>query len=219
MELTYFGHSCFSLKSRNATLITDPFSSEIGWSLPKLTADIVTISHDHYDHSASDQIKGTSRRETPMVIKHPGEYEVQGISVFGYRTFHDAIKGEERGTNTVYLIVFDQLRICHLGDLGHQLSDDLIEQLGHIDVLLVPVGGKYTIDAADAVKVITSLEPGIVVPMHYRLPQHEEKLQELAPLETFQAAYGAPKATEAKLSLDQPIEEETSFIVLEPQVK
>jgi L-ascorbate metabolism protein UlaG (beta-lactamase superfamily) len=219
MELTYFGHSCFSLKSRSATVVTDPFSSEVGWSLPKLTADIVTVSHDHYDHAATEQIKGTTRRDAPMVIKHPGEYEVQGVSVFGYRTFHDDKSGEERGANTIYLIVFDQLRICHLGDLGHQLSDDLIEQLGHIDILLLPVGGTYTIDAAGAAKVVTSLEPGIVVPMHYRLPQHAANLQELAPLEAFQAAYGAPKATEAKLSLDQPIEEETSFIVLEPQVK
>lgn len=219
MDVTYYGHSCFGLRSRGASLVMDPYTAEVGWTMPKLTADIVTISHDHFDHNAADQVKGTPRRDQPMVINQPGEYEVQGISVFGFPTFHDKEQGGQRGKNTVYLIIFDGIRVCHLGDLGHLLTDELIEQLGQVDVLMVPVGGTFTLSASEAGQVISALEPGVVLPMHYHLPEHAPSFAELEPVEKFTSVYGAPRSVEQKLTIDHPVEEETYSVVLVPQLK
>lgn len=166
MEIIWLGQSCFKIKGENLTLVTDPFDPSIGLKLPKkLEADIVTISHDHFDHNNIKAIAGN-----PFVVDGPGEYEVSGVNIRGFPTFHDSAEGKERGRNTVYLIELDGLRLCHLGDLGHILSNELIEQLDGIDILMIPCGGHYTIGAEEAQEVISQTSPKIIIPMHYKIP-------------------------------------------------
>ena len=145
MIITYHGHSCFKLKGKRGTVVTDPYDDAVGFSMPRLSADIVTVSHDHFDHNAAGKISGTARRDNPFVIAEPGEYEVGRISVFGTKTYHDSSKGAERGLNTVYTVLIDGMKICHLGDLGHELTADQLDAIGSIDILLCPVGGSFTI--------------------------------------------------------------------------
>ncbi len=136
MEITWYGHSCFRLRTRQATVVTDPYQKGTGYNLPRLRADIVTISHDHPQHCNVQAVKGD-----PKVISGPGEYEVKGLFVIGIPTFHDGRQGKLRGPNTVYLFALEDLTICHLGDLGHVPTQSQIEDLGDPDVLLIPVGG------------------------------------------------------------------------------
>lgn len=204
MDITYLGHSAFKLRGKIATVVTDPYSSTVGFDLPKVSADIVTISHQHDDHNAFEKISGTSRRPEPYVIQAPGEYEVSGVGVFGWQTYHDDKEGKERGKNTIYIIHLDGLRICHLGDLGHVLSESQIHQIGEIDVLLIPVGGFYTINAKQAVEVVKSLQPSIVVPMHFQTPKHNsDRFAQVAPVTQFLTEMGIeePLETQEKLVL------------------
>ncbi len=217
MILTYHGHSTFRIKGKKGTVITDPYEDYIGMPLPRLSGDIVTVSHDHKDHNAFKKISGTTRRDNPFIINKSGEYEVGGISIFGVRTFHDANGGVERGENIVYTALVDGLRICHLGDLGHELSPEQIEDIGSVDVLLCPVGGVYTIDPELAVKTIRSIEPGIVIPMHYKTAQHNaDVFGDMKSLEDFLKVYGLSPEPVPKLEIDSTlsIPEETELIVL-----
>ena len=129
MEITWYGHSCFRLRAKECTLITDPFNKSIGYSLPRTTADIITISHDHPGHNNAEAIK-----HDPYVVNRPGEYEVKGIFIFGIPTYHDKRKGRDRGRNTAYLIEVENLSICHLGDLGHVPNQSQVEELSQVDV-------------------------------------------------------------------------------------
>jgi len=175
MDITYLGHSAFKLRGRQASVVTDPYESAVGFSMPRVAADIVTVSHAHGDHNNVAAVAGTARRQQPFLIQAPGEYEVSGISVFGIRTFHDNTQGSERGNNTVYLIHIDELFVAHVGDLGHILSDKQVEEVGEVDVLLVPVGGYYTLDPKQAIEVVHQLQPSIVIPMHYNTGKHQQK--------------------------------------------
>jgi L-ascorbate metabolism protein UlaG (beta-lactamase superfamily) len=173
VQITWHGHSCFRLRGSKGTVVTDPYGKGIGYNLPRLRGDIVTISHDHPDHDNADLVKGN-----PKVINGPGEYEIKGIFVIGIPTFHDSRRGTLRGRNTVYLFDFEELTVCHLGDLGHVPTQAQVEDLGDVDVLLVPVGGVTTIGPAEASEVISLLEPKIVIPMHYKTDAAQEiKLQ------------------------------------------
>ncbi len=166
MTLTWLGHSCFKIQDKEATIVTDPFNASIGLKVPRIEADLVTISHDHSDHNNFEAIKGN-----PFVIKGPGEYEVKNILVYGLSSFHDKVSGQERGTNTIYLIKVDDLNIAHLGDFGQtSLSDEQMEKLEGVDILLIPVGGTYTVNSKEAVEIINQIEPRIVIPMHYKVP-------------------------------------------------
>ncbi len=171
------GHSCFRIKGSQAVVITDPFPPDLGYSLGKPTASIVTVSHQHPSHSYVQGIGGE-----PRIIHGPGEYEISGVLIIGVATFHDADGGSQRGKNTVYLMEVDGVSICHLGDLGHVLTSEQVEEIGNVDVLLLPVGGTSTIDAAVAAEVIRQLEPKAVVPMHYKTPLIS---RELDPVEKF----------------------------------
>ena len=218
MEITYLGHSCFKLKGKNGVVVTDPYDSSIGLVLPTTSADIVTVSHQHKDHNAVQKINGTARRQKPFIVNDPGEYEIGGISVFGMSTFHDDSNGSERGNNTVYSILIDDLIICHLGDLGHQLTANQLEELGTVDVLLCPVGGHYTIDAKAAVKVIQQIEPSYIIPMHYKGPQHGKMFDEVGTLEMFLKEYGSSPAPQPKLLVEKTkLPEETEIVVLQSQ--
>ena len=175
MEITWYGQSCFRLRDRLATVITDPYDKGIGYTLPRVRADIVTVSHDHPDHNC---VKGTKGQ--PKIIVGPGEYEVGGVFITGIPTFHDRKKGASRGRNTVFLFDFEGLTVCHLGDLGHVPTQSQVEALSDIDVLLIPVGAVSTINAAQAAEVISLLEPRLVIPMHYKTKALEVKLDSVS---------------------------------------
>jgi len=177
MDISWLGHSCFKIKGSHATVITDPYSPSLGYSLGKPTARIVTVSHQHPGHSYVQGIGGE-----PRVITGPGEYEISGILIIGIATFHDAERGGKRGRNTIYLMEVDEVSVCHLGDLGHVLTAEQAEELGNVDILLLPVGGVSTINAPAAAEVVRRLEPKVVIPMHYKT---EALSRELEPVGRF----------------------------------
>lgn len=176
MEIRFLGHSCFQIKGQKAIVVTDPYDSSCGLKLPKVSADIVTISHDHADHNNVAAVNGTTRRKEPLVVAGPGEYEISGVSIFGLPSFHDDTKGKKRGKNTIYILEMDNLRLGHLGDLGELLNDEQIEAMNGLDLLFIPIGGVYTLNVHQAVEVITKIQSKIVVPMHYQLPKLNFKL-------------------------------------------
>lgn len=161
-EIIWLGHAAFRLKSKDATIITDPFDKSLGLGNPGQRADIVTISHDHPHHNAVATVKGD-----PAVINGPGEYEIRGVFITGVWTYADDQGGKERGRNNVFLFHLDDLFVCHLGSLGHTLNSQQLDALGDVDVLLVPIGGAASLTSSKASEVISQIEPKIVVPMHY----------------------------------------------------
>ena len=193
MDITWLGHSCFRIKGRQATVITDPYSPDFGYSLGKPTAGIVTVSHQHPGHSFVEGIGGE-----PRPVTGPGEYEISGVLIIGIATFHDAERGNKNGRNTVYLMEVDEVAVCHLGDLGHVLTSEQAELIDNVDVLLLPVGGVSTIDAPMAAEIVRQLEPKAVVPMHYKT---EALSRELAPVDRFLKEMGLKEVTsQPKLS-------------------
>ena len=196
MEITWLGHSCFRIRGKQATIITDPFSPGMGYSLGKASANIVTVSHQHPDHNYSAGIVGN-----PHVINRPGEYEIAGVLIIGLATFHDASKGADRGKNTVFVMETEEMSICHLGDLGQPLTDGQIEEIGKVDVLMVPVGGIVTINATTAAAMVRQMEPKIVLPMHYKTPVFAGELE---PVENFLREFGTLQAApQAKLNVNK----------------
>jgi L-ascorbate metabolism protein UlaG (beta-lactamase superfamily) len=164
MKITWLGHASFLVESGGEKLVTDPYD-KIGLEFPSVTADVVTTSHDHFDHSATGLVGGS-----PKVLSETGEHAEGVFRVEGYPTYHDESQGSQRGGNTVYIIEAEGVRVCHLGDLGHRLSPEDVASFGRVDVLMVPVGGVYTVDAAGAESVSASVGPKIVLPMHYKIP-------------------------------------------------
>jgi len=221
MDIQYVGHSCFRLRGKEGLVITDPFHSSVGFNMPKLSADVVTVSHDHSDHNAIEIIKATASRKRPFIVTDPGEYEVQGISVYGYPSWHDSTQGSQRGKNMMYSIFLDDVHILHLGDLGHVLDEQMINEIPDVDVLMVPVGGIFTIDPTQATEVISLLEPAYVIPMHFRTPHHDQDtFGELATVEDFIQKYGRQPKNTDKLVLSGPKsgdESESQLIILEPK--
>lgn len=215
MDITMIGHASFKLKGKQGTVVTDPFDASVGFSFPSTAADIVTVSHGHVDHNHINGITGTARREKPWIVTTAGEYEVAGISIFGYESFHDDKDGSERGKNVIYKIVLDGLNIVHLGDLGHTLSDALIEQIGNVDVLLCPVGGVFSLDPEKATEVIQDIEPSYVIPMHYKSAKHAAQFAEMKTVEEFEKEYGVSAEPVATLSVTQTgLPEQTTLVVL-----
>ncbi len=220
MHITWFGQACFkiqtTIKDQEVTIITDPYSKELGLKLPRiLSADIVTVSHQHYDHNNVDLI-GKSKQE-PFIINHVGEYEVKSVYIQGISTYHDKSKGAERGMNTVYKMYLEHnIVLAHLGDIGHVLTTEQLDELNGVHILLIPVGGVYTIDSADAQKIISEIEPKIVIPMHYDLPGLKVDLD---PVEKFLHALGIKEhepQTKLKISKKDLEKEGTQTIVLTP---
>jgi len=193
MDINWLGHSCFKIRGRQASIVTDPYPPDLGYSLGKPSADIVTISHQHTSHNYKQGVGGDYR-----LITGPGEYEIRGVLIIGIATFHDAEGGQKRGKNTIYLMDVDGVAICHLGDLGHVLTAEQVEEIDDVDVLLLPVGGVSTIDASMAAEVIRQLEPKVVVPMHYKTPVLN---RELGPVEKFLKEMGIERLdSQPKLS-------------------
>jgi L-ascorbate metabolism protein UlaG (beta-lactamase superfamily) len=213
LEIDWFGHACFRLKSREATLITDPYAKEIGLAFPRPRGDIVTVSHDHPGHSFTDGVKGD-----PKVIEGPGEYEIKNVFVTGIRTAHDKKAGKERGANTVYVVEMDGLRICHLGDLGHVPTQPQAEAIGDVDVLLVPVGGVSTITGNEAAEIVSLIEPQIVIPMHFSSDDLKFKLE--TPAKFFkEMGLKAPKPVESLKVTKDSLPSETQVVLLEAKQK
>ncbi|NQT48247.1 MAG: MBL fold metallo-hydrolase [Chloroflexi bacterium] len=163
MEITWLGHSCFRIRGRGATLVTDPYSETVGYMWPDPTADIVTISHGHDGHNDSSRINGDAK-----IVSRPGEYEIKEVLITGLPGFHDSEQGNLRGKNIMYLIEMEEVTFCHLGDLGHLPSSRQVEELSNTDVLFVPVGGISTTDARMASQIVRLLSPKVVIPMHYQ---------------------------------------------------
>ncbi|TMC56066.1 MAG: MBL fold metallo-hydrolase [Chloroflexi bacterium] len=207
MEITWLGHSCFRMRGREGIVVTDPFSKEAGYDWSRPRADIVTISHPHDNHNQPQRVAGD-----PKVISGPGEYEISNIFVTGIGSYHDNKKGSDRGANTIYLIEFEDLKVCHLGDLGHVPSEAQAEALSGLDVLLVPVGGVTTINAAQAAEVVSLLEPRIVIPMHYKTKAFAGKLEGV---EKFFKEMGLKDVEEQdSLKLNKSASEEETHVVV-----
>ena len=211
MEITWFGRSCFRLRGRGASVITDPFSPDTGYRLPRMSASLVTVSHDDEGHNYTRIV-----RDRPYIVEGPGEYEVGGIFVIGVGTYHDNKQGAEHGKNTAYLIEFEEIAICHLGDLGHLPTQEQIEELDGIDILMLPVGGRDVLTSARAAEVVSLLEPQLVIPMRYRLPDMD---REMATVTRFLSEMNA-KDVEPQESLRitaSQLPSETEVALLEPR--
>lgn len=197
MEITYLGHSCFKVKNKAGLVIyLDPFKSDmVGLPLPKDVADVVTVSHAHDDHRAVEVITGPINREKTFVIDKVGEYEIAGVQISAMSSFHDKNGGAERGKNLVISMVVDGLVVVHLGDLGAKLSESQIDKLGSVAVLMVPVGGTYTLDAGEALALTDEIQPAFVIPMHYQTK--ESKIEDLAQLDVFLEKNKYPLAGES----------------------
>lgn len=198
MEIKYINHSSFVIKTKSATVVLDPFSNSTGIKFPKTPADIVTISHSHEDHSNIGGIEGS-----PIVFDWPGEFEYQGVAIKGIATFHDAENGSKRGKNVMFRIISEKVNVLHCGDLGHDLDDKTIEEIGPVDVLCIPVGGTYTIDAQVAAHITKKIDPAIVIPMHFQNEGLDKKaFAELQPVTDFLKLMGQSGiASVPKLSL------------------
>lgn len=216
MEVSWLGHSCFLLRGKNVTLVTDPFSPQQGPSqgelprLSKINASIVTVSHNHPGHNNVTAVGGN-----PRVVRGPGEYEISDVLITGVASYHDEKRGQQYGRNTIYVIHIDELIICHLGDLGHTLQEEQLEEVADADVLLIPIGGQHTINATQAAEVISQVEPRIVIPMHYRPTTGEAS----DPLDKFCREMGIetmnkqPKLNVTRSSLPT----ETQIVLLSPR--
>lgn len=217
MQIQWLGQSCFKIQSKNSgqeiTIVTDPYDGDdIGLKPLKLQADIVTVSHGHSDHNNIDAVKGE-----PFIIKTPGEYETKGVFIYGLPAYHDNQEGKERGNIIIFKINTEDISIAHLSDLGHDLSDELLDKIGNVDILLLPVGGTYTIDAKKASEIVSAIEPRIVIPMHYQIPGLKLE-NKLGSVENFLKESGLPSETMDKLKIakkDLP-QDETKVIILNP---
>jgi L-ascorbate metabolism protein UlaG (beta-lactamase superfamily) len=209
VDIVWNGHACFRLRGRDATIVTDPYDRTTGFPPLKVTADVVTISHTHPHHASLEVVQPSGERV--RCVDGPGEYEMAGSLIEGVATYLDKQKGKERGRNTAFMIHLDDVSICHLGALAHTLSSSQIEALKDADVLLVPVGGGTTLDAAAAAEVVSQLEPRIVIPMLYGTPGAE-----MEPVDRFCAELAATDlAVQPRLQVTRTtLPEETRVVLL-----
>lgn len=215
MEIIYLGHSSFKIKTKTASVVVDPFDpGMVGLKYSGVEGDIVTISHEHLDHNQAGLVKGARK-----IIEGPGEYEVSEISIIGIDSAHDDKDGALRGRNTIFVFEAEGLRAAHLGDLGEKLNEAKVEQIGDIDILMVPVGGEYTIGPKEAVEIIQTIEPYFIIPMHYRAEgMNPELSSKLLPVDNFLAEVGITAETLPKFTIkkeDILEEQNPKVIVLE----
>ena len=165
MTISWYGQSCFRLESKDVRVLIDPFSGKIGLRAPRINDQIILVTHEHHDHNNVDDVGPET-----FVIRGPGEYEKSGVQIVGVNAYHDNQEGAERGLNTIYILKMEDIRVCHLGDLGqHELTDEQIGLIGAVDILMVPVGGTYTIDGTEASAIVKQIDPKIIIPMHYKI--------------------------------------------------
>jgi len=163
MKIIYLAHASFLIETESGVkILTDPYDNSVGYTVFELSADVVLTSHKHFDHAYTKSLKGDY-----VLVDKEGEFNVKGVKIKGIKTFHDKEKGQKRGENIVFVIE-DKFSVAHLGDLGHELAETELEKMGRVDILLIPVGGVYTIDAKEALNVAKAINPKIIIPMHYK---------------------------------------------------
>jgi L-ascorbate metabolism protein UlaG (beta-lactamase superfamily) len=213
MEITYFGLNAIRVRGRDATLLIDPYEPKLGLAPVRLNVQIVALTHDDATHFSMQGLGSEFH-----LVNGAGENEIKGIFLHGIQTYHDAERGAKRGKNFVYVIDVDDLRVCHLGHLGHALDEGQLDAIGSkIDVLCVPVGGGSHIGSAQATEIVAQIEPKLVIPISYRLPGLSLLAQDLEPVDKFAKEMGATDLTTVpKLQLtSSPTQEETKLILLE----
>lgn len=217
MQITWKGQSFFMINAKagengEVTVAIDPYDNKIGLRVPNVEADIALVSHDHSDHSNVKAIGGK-----PFVIDSTGEYEVKDVFIKGISAFHDSVDGKERGSVVIYKIETDGLKLCHLSDLGQkELSPEQLEEIGVVDILMIPVGGTYTLDAKGAADIIAQIEPRIVIPMHYKLPNLKIDLDGVNKFLKVMGAEDIKPEKKLKITSTHLPTEETKIVILEP---
>lgn len=218
MEIKYLGHSSFLIKTKTAKVVTDPYDPEmVGLKFPKTEADIITVSHGHKDHNQIKNVSGINGVE-PLIIDMPGEFEKMGVRIFGFQSYHDKTKGSERGENILYKFESEGLSVLHCGDLGVIPEESFLEAIGEVDILMVPTGGFYTIDADEAFQLVKKVEPAVVIPMHYNNPKLNQKnFGQLTGVNEFTKKFGLdnPVPIPKLVYKKEEIEQEMKVIVLE----
>jgi L-ascorbate metabolism protein UlaG (beta-lactamase superfamily) len=223
MEITWYGHSCFRLRDRDATVVTDPYDKSLGYDLPRVRADIVTVSHDHPHHNHATGVKGDFK-----VISGPGEYEIKSVFITGIATYASKRrkKGQESDAgddtrNIIFVFEFDGLTICHLGNVEQVPTQTQVESLSNVDVLLVPVGGGPSLNAAHAAEVISLIEPYIAIPMHFAVSgaSKSSTTPKLNKVDKFLKEMGAPRTepTDQLRITKSNLPPETQVVVLNPK--
>ncbi|MGI6452802.1 MAG: MBL fold metallo-hydrolase [Syntrophomonadaceae bacterium] len=162
MKIRWRGHASFLIETNQYRIISDPFDKNLGYPLVREEADIVTVSHEHYDHNAVETILGN-----PQIIRGTGRFALAGAEITGFPSFHDKSQGKQRGPNTIYKIVAEGLSVVHLGDLGDILNRQQIDEIGNVDILLIPVGGVFTINGEEAWELVNLIKPQVTIPMHF----------------------------------------------------
>lgn len=207
MKLTWLGHACFEIAAAQAVVITDPYDASVGYPIAMRRADIVTVSHEHYDHN------DTSWVDAGAVCREPGQYERGGVQIHAIPSYHDRSGGQKRGENVIFKLTLDGLRVCHLGDLGHRIDEALTRTIGLVDVLLIPIGGVYTIDAEEALDICRKIEPRLVVAMHFRTPATKISI---ADERQFLRISGGEKLSDCSIAFDRhSLTGPTRFIALD----
>ncbi len=217
IDVTFYGQACIKIKGKNTSVVFDPYSEEIGLKVPKLEADIVCVTHDHPDHNNAFAVKNPEGVGSAFKIDGPGEYEKNGVNIVGVASFHDDKEGLERGRNTIYNATIDEVNFVHLGDIGQKkLTQEQVEGLSNCDILFIPVGGVYTIEAKDAPDIIAQIEPRIIIPIHYKI---EGLKYDLSEVKLFLEAMGKESlAPVSKLSITRDkLPEEPEVVLLEVQ--
>lgn len=218
MKIIWHGQSCFQIiahgvKENKATIVIDPFSEEIGLKLPKIQADILLVTHQHLDHNNINAVSNS-----PFLITGPGEYEIKDIFIQGIPAFHGNSKEHELEEITIYTFEAENITLCHLGDLGQkELTDEQLERIGNVDILMIPIGGNFTISAQEALKIMSQIEPKIIIPMHYQIPKLKIKLSGLdkfLKVLGIQSVEHLPKLLIKKKDIS---EEEAKIIAMKPQ--
>ncbi len=212
IHFKWFGQACFEIRN-SKTVVTDPHDgNEVGLNPPKAKGDIVTVSHGHFDHASGVDLVKKPGAET--VEEQTGKKTVKGIQIKGIKSYHDKVKGAKRGKNIIYTFELDGKNICHLGDLGHTLSDEKLEEIGDVDILMIPVGGNYTINGEEAVKISGKINARVIIPMHYKLPELTVDINDEE--QFIEKAKGKGWTVKEKRALDlQSLPEDTTVVKLE----
>ncbi|MBN2304136.1 MAG: MBL fold metallo-hydrolase [Anaerolineae bacterium] len=212
MDITWYGHNCFRIMERGrATIVTDPFGEGLGYEMPRLRADIVTVSHNAPDYNNVASVKSYQH-----VLQGPGEYEIGGVFIIGVATFNPNFDPELGlpAQNVVYVMDYDSLTIAHLGCLDHVPNQSMIDALGPIDIVLVPVGGGNSLSSSQAAEVVSLLEPSIVIPMHFKT---DVLRVELDPLDRFLKEMGSNTIQEEPVlrATSATLPEQTQVVLLD----
>lgn len=211
VKVKWWGHATFEIRGNKITVITDPHGGSVGLPEPKTSSDIVLVSHDHFDHNS--KIDQVSKSGAEKFLWTEGTKTVKGITIKGIPAFHDGSKGKQRGKNIIYTFNVEGINFCHLGDLGHIPSETQVKEIGQVDVLFIPVGGVFTIDAKGATEVANLIKPKIIIPMHYKVPSLQLGIAEVKEFTSGKPRVKEIKSSEVEISKDA-LPKETEVWVL-----